>query len=117
MKDKKLTPAETMQRLESIEREVRDLRDAIAQSMIIPAKSKELIPETDLQYTLEDLYDAFGKRKHYAIRLKNALEKNGISTLSGFLSLTPGELFELDNVGFETLMKTKKALDRLGVRW
>ncbi|MBQ8050971.1 MAG: hypothetical protein IJ197_05285 [Bacteroidaceae bacterium] len=72
----------------------------------------------DATYTLDDLYNAFGRTtKHYATRLKHSLQQKGISTLPQFLSMTPGELLELDNVSVGTLQKTKKALDRLGIRW
>ena len=68
-------------------------------------------------YTLQDLYKSFGKRKHYATRLRHALQNRGIYTLEEFLSLSPGELIELENIGYETLRHTKKALDRMGISW
>ncbi|MBQ6225511.1 MAG: hypothetical protein IJJ73_04315 [Bacteroidaceae bacterium] len=52
-----------------------------------------------------------------AHRLKSALKKQNIKTLEDFLSLTPGELQELENVGYETLLRTKKALSKLGLVW
>jgi len=68
-------------------------------------------------YTLEDLYREFGKKKTMAYRLKSALKKWNIKTLVDFLSLTSGELLELENVGYETLLRTKKALSKLGIVW
>ena len=52
-----------------------------------------------------------------ARRLKSALQKRNINTLEEFLSLSPGELLELENVGYDTLLRTKKALSRLGFVW
>ena len=40
-----------------------------------------------------------------------------IYTLEEFLSLSPGELLDLENIGYETLIRTKKALDKMGIAW
>ena len=51
-----------------------------------------------------------------ARRLKMALQKQNVNTLEDFLSLTPGELLELESVGYDTLLRTKK-LSKLGIEW
>ena len=70
-----------------------------------------------LEYTLDDLYREFGNKVSLARRLKTALQKRNINTLEEFLSLTPGELLDLENVGYDTLLRTKKALGKLGIVW
>ncbi len=112
-----MRPADIMQKLESMEKELRELRLAIGQTMMPEVDCSDKKYNANLQYTLEDLYDAFGRKKHYAIRLRNALERRGISTMEEFLLLSPGELLNLDGIGPGTLERIKKALDRLGVQW
>lgn len=69
-------------------------------------------------HTLEDLYKAFGKKKiSYAHRLKKALRDKQITTLEDFLLLSPGELLELENIGYKTLLQTRSALKKLGLDW
>lgn len=76
------------------------------------------VPEYITGYTLDDLYKAFGKkRKSYASRLKSALKENQITTLEDFLSLSPGELLKLNNIGYRTLTRTQEALKKLGINW
>lgn len=76
------------------------------------------VPASETDYTLDDLYAAFGDgRKSAAARLRIALERKGISTLSEFVSLSPGQLLDMDGVGSGTIGLVYKALIRLGVRW
>lgn len=77
-----------------------------------------IVPDYETGYTLDDLYTAFGKkRKGYASRLKSALNEKQITTLEEFLSLSIGELLELNNIGYKTLTYTRKALGSLGIKW
>lgn len=112
-----MRPADIMQKLECLEKDLRELRLAIGQTMMPEVDNSDKQYNDNLQYTLEDLYDAFGRKKHYAIRLKNALDSRGILTMKEFLTLSPGELLSLDGIGPGTLERIKKALDRLGVQW
>ena len=106
-----------IQKLDEIESLAKELREAILQIQTNNLQPSSKINSTGLQYTLEDMYDAFGKKKHYPVRLKKALERKGITTLEDFLKMSIGELLELDYVGYETLLNTKKALSRLGISW
>ena len=116
-----MTRKEIIDRLESVEREVKEIREYLSQNdgeQVAP-RGFPLPLESDFMvgYTLEDLYREFGKKKSLAYRLKSALKKRNIKTLEDFLSLTPGELLEWENVGYDTLLRTKKALSKLGVDW
>lgn len=112
---------ETIDRLDCVEREVKEIREHLSQSesgigmhIDFPLATA---PDFELGYTLENLYREFGKKTSLAYRLKSALKKRNIKTLEEFLSLTPGELLELENVGYETLLRTKKALNKLEFVW
>ena len=116
-----MTRKELVDKLESVEREVKEIREYLSQNdgeQVAPV-GFPLPLESDFMvgYTLEDLYREFGKKKSLAYRLKSALTKRNIKTLEEFLSLTPGELLELENVGYETLLRTKKALNKLEIVW
>ena len=116
-----MTRKELINKLQNIEWEVKEIREYLSQSKsetVTPVNSP-LVREQDfkLEYTLDDLYKAFGGKESLARRLKTALQKRNINTLEDFLSLTPGELLELENVGYDTLFRTKKALSRLGIAW
>ena len=55
----------------------------------MPIKSSLAVePDFNLEYTLDDLYKAFGGKVSLARRLKTALQKRNINTLEKFLSLT-----------------------------
>ena len=111
---------ELLVKLANIEKELGEIKEFLSQEYMDPLASKKVhVPTTrDLKgYTLEDLYESFGNRKHYAVRLKHALERRGIYTLEEFLALSPGELLDMENIGYETLIRTKKALDKMGIAW
>ncbi|MBQ9190799.1 MAG: hypothetical protein IJ142_04230 [Bacteroidaceae bacterium] len=77
-----MTRKEIIDRLESVEREVKEIREYLSQNdgeQVAP-RGFPLPLESDFMvgYTLEDLYREFGKKKSLAYRLKSAL-KNGIS--------------------------------------
>ena len=116
-----MTRKELVDKLESVEREVKEIREYLSQNDVeqVAPGGFPLPLESDFMvgYTLEDLYREFGKKKSLAYRLKSALKKRNIKTLEEFLSLTPGELLELENIGYETLLRTKKALNKLGIVW
>ena len=40
-----------------------------------------------------------------------------IYTQEEILSLSSGELLDLENIGYETFIRTKKALDKMGIAW
>lgn len=116
-----MTKKEIIDKLANIERDVKEIREYLShnESMVVtPVESPLTIePNFKLEYTLEDLYREFGSKRSLARRLKTALQKRNINTLEEFLSLTPGELLELENVGYDTLLRTKKALGKLGIVW
>ena len=118
MEENTLSLTDLLKKLENIENELREVRRDIAQS-IVP--SKAIIEDTtniSLEYTLNDLYEAFVHSKQsYAKRLRNALEQQSIKNLCQFLSLTPGQLLDLNGVGINTLMQAHKALKKMGIRW
>lgn len=116
-----MTRKELIDKLESVEREVKEIREYLSQN-----DSEQVAPvgfplplESDFNigYTLEDLYREFGSKKSLAHRLKTALQRRNIKTLEEFLSLTPGELLDLEGVGYDTLLRTKKALSKMGIDW
>ena len=108
-------------KLESVERDVKEIREYLSQENAATTthidSSFPIDPDFKLNYSLEDLYREFGGKVSLARRLKTALQKRNINTLEEFLSLTPGELLELENVGYDTLLRTKKALNKLGIAW
>lgn len=116
-----MTRKEIIDRLESIEREVKEIREYLSQSEVGMGMHVDFplatAPDFELGYTLEDLYREFGGKKSLAHRLKTALQKRNIKTLEEFLSLTPGELLDLEGVGYDTLLRTKKALSKLEIDW
>ena len=116
-----MTRKEIIDRLESVEREVKEIREYLSQSEAGIGMHVDFplaaTPDFQLGYTLEDLYREYGKKKSLAYRLKSALKKRNIKTLEEFLSLKPGELLELEGVGYETLLRTKKAFSKLGIAW
>lgn len=116
-----MTRKELIDKLESVEREMKEIREYLSQNdgeQVAPV-GFPLPLESDFMvgYTLEDLYREFGKKKSLAYRLKSALKKRNIKTLEDFLSLTPGELLDLEGVGYDTLLRTKKALRKMGIDW
>lgn len=115
MKDKQQSIAGLINRLNDIETELKQVRTELSQ-IATPDVDKTSIQQ--LEYTLEDLYQAFGrKHKAYATRLVNVLEQQGITTLQQFLALTPGQLLDLEGIGAGTLQYTNSALKRLGIAW
>lgn len=107
-----------VEKLTEIEKELSIVRSDIEHELIQNAKVNKVSSDIKFEYTLEDLYKAFGPSKQtYAIRLKNSLQRNGINTLGQFLTLTPGQLFSLDGVGNVTLQHTNKALKKMGINW
>lgn len=117
MKEKSITPSCILQKLENLENELREVREYLSQYLSAAVSQSDGTPDVEWQYTLIDLYEALGSKKHYAVRLRTALEKQGINSLGEFLSLTPGQLLDLENVGPGTLLQVKKALNKLGVTW
>lgn len=110
---------EIIDRLDCVEREVKEIREYLSQGEAGAPLDFPLAtaPDYELGYTLEDLYREFGGKKSLVHRLKTALKKRNIKTLEDFLSLTPGELLDLEGVGYETMLRTKKALSKLGIDW
>lgn len=112
---------EIIVKLESVERDVKEIKEYLSQNRSVETISADsplaVEPDFKLEYTLDDLYREFGNKASLARRLKTALQKRNINTLEEFLSLTPGELLDLENVGYDTLLRTKKALSRLGLVW
>lgn len=118
MKEKKQSLTSLLKRLEKLESELRDIRNEIAECLTPPADDGGDAEDPDVQFTLEDLWEAFGrKHKSYAVRLRHALEQRGVTTLPQFLAMTPGQLLDLDGIGPGTLEYTNKAMKRLGIPW
>lgn len=116
-----MTRKELIDKLQNIESEVKEIQEYLSQNdgeqvapvgFPLPLESNFMVG-----YTLEDLYKEFGKKKSLAYRLKSALKKRNITTLEEFPSLTPGELLDLEGVGYDTLLRTKKALSKLEIVW
>lgn len=107
-----------LNRIEKIEKELYEIRKDFTECFSpTDVKNKE-ISVRDIEFTMDDLYDAFGENhKSYAFRLRNALEKKEITTLSQFLSMTPGQLLDLDGVGSGTLQYVNKVLKKMGINW
>lgn len=116
MNEKELSPASVIKRLESMEQELREIRQYLIQNAT-PENVQNSHSSFDIDYTLDDLYAAMGGKHHYAVRLKNALARKNVFTMAQFLALTPGQLLDMDNVGSGTLERIKKALDKLGIKW
>ena len=116
-----MTRTEIIEKLESVEKDVKEIKEYLSQNKSVETTSSDSLltveKDFELEYSLDDLYRGFGKKKPYATRLKTALKRRNINTLEEFLSLTPGELLELESVGYKTLLYTKKALERLGLVW
>lgn len=115
-----MTRKELLDKLKNIERDVKEIREFLSQderrqtaSAVSPLGTEQ---DFKLKYTLDDLYREFGGKVSLARRLKMALQKQNVNTLEDFLSLTPGELLELESVGYDTLLRTKK-LSKLGIEW
>ena len=106
-----------LHRMEDIEKELRELRaDLIL--CATPTTAENDNEQELLQFTLDDLCEAFGKKHQpYAVRLRNALAQQGITSLEDFLALTPGRLLDLEGIGPGTLQYANKALKKLGIRW
>ena len=104
-----------LHRMEDIEKELRELRADLIKCATPTAAENE---QELLQFTLDDLCEAFGKKHQpYAVRLRNALAQQGITSLEDFLALTPGRLLDLEGIGPGTLQYANKALKKLGIRW
>lgn len=112
-----MTKKEIIDKLESIEKDVNEIREYLSQTKADTATNVTAKTDFKQDYTLEDLYREFGSKVSLAQRLRTALQRRNINTLEEFLSLSPGELLELDNVGYTTLVRTKKALNKLGIKW
>lgn len=115
-----MTRKELLDKLKNIERDVKEIREFLSQderrqtaSAVSPLGTEQ---DFKLKYTLDDLYREFGGKVSLARRLMMALQKQNVNTLEDFLSLTPGELLELESVGYDTLLRTKK-LSKLGIEW
>ena len=117
MKEKRQSLAALLKRLEKLEGELCDIRKEIAWCLV-PAADDGESTDPDVAFTLDDLYEAFGrKHKSYAVRLRHALEQRGVTTLPQFLKMTPGQLLDLDGIGAGTLEYTNKAMKALGIAW
>ena len=117
-----MTRKDLIDKLQNIEKDVKEIKEYLSQSESGADKPVDfplaaIEPDFKMKYTLDDLYREFGNKVSLARRLKSALQKRNINTLEEFLLLTPGELLELENVGYDTLLRTKRALNRLGVIW
>ena len=76
------------------------------------------VPAEETSYALADLYAAFGEEKRVAAsRLQKALERKHVTTLAEFVSLSPGQLLDMEGVGVGTITLIYKALQKMGVRW
>jgi len=106
-----------LHRMEDIEKELRELRADLILCATPTAAENENEREL-LQFTLDDLCEAFGKKhQQYAVRLRNALARHGITTLVDFLALTTGQLLDMEGIGAGTLQYVNKAMKRLGIHW
>ena len=78
------------------------------------AKIDVILKKNDV--TLDDIYNAFGKRKkHYATRLKHAFLEHHVETIDDLLALSINDLLNMDGIGSETLRLLIKKLNGLGI--
>lgn len=106
-----------LHRLEEIEKEMHELRADLIRCAT-PTSAENDNKKEPLQFTLDDLCEAFGKKhRQYAVRLRNALAQNDITTLADFLTLTTGQLLDMEGIGAGTLQYVNKAMKKLGIRW
>ena len=118
MKEKRNNFADILKQIEQIEKELREIRKDITQCLTPEIDISNRKEKMVLEFTMDDLYEAFGqKNKSYAVRLRNALEKKGITTLGQFLAMTPGQILNLEGIGFGTMKYTSKAMEKLGIQW
>lgn len=74
MKKKRTSPTSMLQKLENIENELREVREYLAQNMIAFVNADDRTKDLKLEYTMEDLYEAFGPSKQsYANRINRCL--------------------------------------------
>ena len=107
-----------LKRLERVETELSEIRKDITEYMKPSVNSSSHASNDFLEFTMDDLCEAFGrKHKSYAYRLRDSLMLHGVTTLSEFLSMSPGQLLNLDGIGATTLEYTNKALQKLGITW
>ncbi len=106
-----------LHRMEEIEKEMHELRADLIRCAT-PTSAENDTGTKPLQFTLDDLCEAFGKKhRPYAVRLRNVLAQHGITTLADFLTLTTGQLLDMDGIGAGTLQYVNKAMKKLGIRW
>ena len=107
-----------MKKLEDIENEIKQVRADLADNISPNIERNKDTQNQQLAYTMDDLWEAFGrKHRYYATRLRNALKQQGITTLAEFLAMTPGQLLDLDGIGPGTLQYANKALKKMGIQW
>lgn len=84
--------------------------------MASPAYNR--VPVEDTNYTLDDLCETIAEEKpSSAVRLRDVLVKQGIKSLPILLSLTTGQLLDIEGMGSGMLGQIHKALKKMGVRW
>jgi len=118
MKEKRQTIVSILKRIERVEQELSEIRKDIAECLTPTTASADGAEETELEFTMDDFCEAFGrKHKSYAERLRYELAEHGVTTLSQFLAMTPGQLLDMDGIGPGTLKYISKAMKKLGIRW
>lgn len=83
-----MTKKEIIDKLESIEKEVKDIKEYLSKenSAMATSEDTKLPGDTNftLDYTLEDLYKEFGSKKSLAHRLSTALQRRNINNFARF---------------------------------
>ena len=83
-----MTRKELIDKLQNIEKEVKEIRDylSLSESGTVTSTDSPLAiePNFKMGYTLDDLYREFGSKVSLARRLKTALQKRDIITLEDF---------------------------------
>lgn len=80
--------------------------------------SKVTSPDAPDDVTLEDLFRAVQYySKLSASKLKNALIKNNITSISELTKLRPRDLKQFKSVGINTIYHTREAMEDLGILW
>ena len=114
-----MTRRDIIDKLESVERDVKAIREQLSMDKPKERTSVDyplaIDSSFELGYTLEDLYKEFSKqKKHYATRLRHAFLEHHIETINDLMSLSLNDLLNMDGIGSETLRLLVKKLNSLG---
>lgn len=80
--------------------------------------AKVKINQEKRDVTLDDIYNAFGKKKkYYAARLKHAFLEHHVETIEDMMTLSIYDIMDMDGIGAETLRLLILKLNSLGINY